>query len=225
MDMYKLFEKCKEFFKAATELKVSLVENNDQFLKQLSDLKEFDDRVKLAKEKFELLGEGSARAAFKISDDLILKVAINEKGLAQDKVEAEFDLQKPCVASVVAADPEGKWLIMHFTETMTKEDFKKIVGFGFDSFMNSLFYAYNNESDAWSEPREYDEIKKHPLFKCLGDMVVDGNCLLGDFDKPSSFGIRDGKIYLRDWGFTKQVHDDLYETSNSSKSSPPKTSS
>lgn len=223
--MTSLFDRCKKFWKTATELKVSLVENDDPFLKQLSELKDYDDRMDLAKKKFELLGEGSARAAFKISDDLILKVAMNDKGIAQNKVEGEFELQKPCVASVVAADAEGKWLIMHFTETMTKEAFKKIVGFGFDSFMNALFYAYNNESDSWVEPKEYDQIRKHSLFKCLGEMVVDGSCLLGDFDKTSSFGIRDGKVLLRDWGFSKDVHDEYYtDNSSSKKSSPPKTS-
>jgi hypothetical protein len=223
--MNKLFEKCREFLKRATELKVSLVENNDPILKQLSELKDFDDRVELAKKHWKLLGEGSSRIVFQISDDLIIKIAYNNKGIAQDKVEAEFDLQKPCVANVVVADPEGKWLIMKFTETMTKQDFKKIVGFGFETFMNALFYAYNNESDEWVEPKEYDKIKEHPLFKCLGEMVVDGNCLLGDFDKTSSFGIRDGKVYLRDWGFNKAVNKDYYEDKTPSKSSPPKTSS
>jgi len=223
--MNKLFEKCKLFMKRATELKVSLVENSDPILKQLSELKDFDDRVELAEKHWEKLGEGSSRTVFKISDDLIIKIAHNEKGLAQCKVEAEFDLQKPCVANVVVADPEGKWLIMKFTETMTKQDFKKIVGFGFETFMNALFYAYNNESDDWAEPKEYDKIKEHPLFKCLGEMVVDGSCLLGDFDKTSSFGIRDGKVYLRDWGFNKEVHDKFYQSKTPSKSSPPKTSS
>jgi hypothetical protein len=224
--MNKLFEKCREFLKQATELKVSLVENNDPILKQLSELKDFDDRVELAEEHWEKLGTGSARAVFKISDDLIIKIAINKKGVSQIKVEAEFDLQKPCVATVVVADPEGKWLISHFTDTMTHELFKKIIGYGFDNFMSCLFFAYNNESDNWiKEPKSYDEIKNLPLFKCIGAMVVDGNILLGDVGKVSSWGVRNGKVLLRDYGLDKLTYEKFYDDGSAPSSSPPKTSS
>lgn len=212
--------------KSANELKVSLVENNDPILKQLSELKDFDDRVKLAEEHWEKLGTGSARAVFKISDDLIIKLAINKAGVAQIKTEAQFDLQKPCVATVVVADPEGKWLISHFTEKMTKEDFKKITGIGFDNFCNCLFFAYNNESDNWvKEPKNYDQIKNSQLFKCVGKLIVDGAILIGDLSKSSSWGIKSGKVYIRDWGLDKETYSKEYEDSEPSKSSPPKTSS
>ena len=223
--MIELLEKCRSFMKRATELKVSLVENNDPILKQLSELKDFDDRVELAEKHWEKLGTGSARAVFKISDDLIIKLAINKAGISQIKTEAQFDLQKPCVATVVVANPEGKWLISHFTETMTKEDFKKITGIGFDNFSSCLFYAYNNESDNWiREPKNFDQIKNHPLFKCVGELVVSG-ILIGDISKSSSWGIRQGQVYVRDWGLDKRTYSKEYEDSTPSKSSPPKTSS
>jgi len=225
--MNKLFEKCKLFMKRATELKVSLVENSDPILKQLSELKDFDDRVELAEEHWEKLGEGSARTVFKISDDLIIKIATSDKGLAQCQVESEFDLQAPCVATVVVADPKGKWIISHFTDTMTKDDFKKIIGYGFDNFMSCLFFAYNNESDQWEkEPKKYDEIRKLTLFKCLGSLVVSGSLLIGDISKPSSFGLRNGKVLLRDYGLDKETWIKWYDDRSSSpSSSPPKTSS
>jgi hypothetical protein len=222
--MASLLQACQKFMRLA--LKTSIVENSDPVLKRLSDIREFDDRVKFAEEHWEKLGVGSARAVFKISDDLIIKIAINEKGIAQVKAEIQPEMQKSCVATIVVADPDGKWAISHFTETMTKEDFKRIVGVGFANFMACLFYAYNNESDRFgNKPKDYDAIKHLPLFKCVGQMVVDNGTLLGDIEKISSWGVRDDRVYVRDWGLTKQVYRSEYETDSSSESSPPKTPS
>src|ERR1700733_13983430 len=87
-DMPSLFDRCKRFWKTAKELKVSLVENNDPFLKQLSDTKDYKKRVELAEESFKKLGEGSSRTIFKMDDNNILKVAHNEKGEAQNLAES-----------------------------------------------------------------------------------------------------------------------------------------
>lgn len=224
-----LYKQCTDFEKLTSSSNnvvesVSLVKNDDPILKQLSDIKNFDDRVEFAKKHFEFLGEGSSRTVFKINDDLIIKVAHNDKGISQNKVEMELDLQTNCAATVVVADPDGKWLISHFTETMTKEDFFKIVGVGFDAFMNSLFYAYNNESDNWSEPREYDKIRKLPLFECLGKMIVAANLLIGDCDKISSWGVKNNKVYLRDFGFDKATHERFYKNKSYTNSEPKSSS-
>ena len=90
-----LFDLCDAFTKVATvpvareaslrAASVSLVEN-DRFplLKELSEIKDFDERVKWCEERWDLLGEGSARAVFQYSDKAVLKVAINPKGLSQN---------------------------------------------------------------------------------------------------------------------------------------------
>lgn len=200
-----LLERCAEFEKLA----ISVQENTDPVLKQLSDFQKFDERVEFAKKKWEKLGEGSSRTVFKINDHLIIKIAHNEKGLAQNYNEMEPDLQRSCATDTIVADPKGKWLITHYTDSITKEDFKKIIGFGFDSFVNSLSFSFNNEEDI-TEPRDYDEIKKHPFFLCIGHMIINGNLLIGDLSKISSYGFRDGNVYLRDYGFTKDVHKKFY---------------
>jgi hypothetical protein len=218
MKIKELQDKCSSYKVLAfnSSPKTSLIENRDPFLKRLSDLKSFDDRVEFAGEKFEKLGEGSARAVFKISDELILKVALNPKGLAQNQNESKWNLQKSCAISIIAHDPDGKWLIGDFTNDMSKDDFKHIIGYGFNEFINSLFYTFNNESDAFKKPQKYEDIKKHSLFKCLSEMIVDGSLLIGDLDKVSSFGIKDGKILLRDAGLSKSIYQKFYSDKSSS---------
>jgi hypothetical protein len=202
----RLIKQCAEFEKLA----VHLQENTDPVLKQLSDLKSFDERVEFADKRWKKLGEGSSRTVFEINQFLIIKIAHNEKGISQNENEMKLDLQRPCAAKVIVADPKGKWIISHWTKTITEKEFKEILGFGFKSFVNSLSYAYNNE-DNLTKPREYDEIKHHSFFNCIGKMIVDGDLLIGDLSKISSYGAKDGKIYLRDYGFDKETYKTFYE--------------
>jgi hypothetical protein len=216
-----LLERCSKFEKLAGELsvsRVSLEENRDPILKEMSDLKDFDDRVALAKKHYKQLGIGSSRTIFQMDKKMVLKVAHNDKGIAQNQAEMSPKMQRPCTNHVLVADAKGKWIIIRFTETVSKESFKKMTGLGFDSFMNALFYKFNNDSDKWSRPKNYEEIKKHPLFKCMVELTADCDLQIGDIDKPSSWGELDGRPVLRDYGLTREVWDKFYDDDSESKS-------
>jgi hypothetical protein len=213
--------------KFASDVKMSLVENSDPFLKRLSDCgDDFDKMNEMADKEFEKLGEGSSRAAYRLSEDLIIKIAINVRGLAQNLQEMQRDIQTDCFNKVICADAHGKWLTMEWTDKLTDEEFKKITGFTFKMFGSCLSYCFDNETDD-PEPRDYDEIKKLPLFICLSQLIIDESLLIGDINKLSSFGIKNGKILLRDGGFSKQIFHNYYSSngSSSSSSTPQKTSS
>jgi hypothetical protein len=222
--MISLYERCCEFEKLAA--KISIVENTEPLLRELSDIKDFEDRVAFCKEHFKFLGEGSSRTAFEIDENLIIKVAHNEKGLAQCRVEMDPKAQRPCTLPIVVADAEGKWIILRNTEPLKEKDFKSKVGFGFTSFMNALFYKFNNESDKWNPPRDYDEIVKNPLFNCIAELVFDTDQQIGDCDKIGSWRNLDGEPVLADYGLSRDVYKEYYEDEDdsSSSSSPPKTS-
>jgi hypothetical protein len=217
-----LYKLCNEFERLAelSVAKVSVVENSDPILKEISNKKSFDDRVAIAEEHFEKLGEGSARTIFKVSDKLVLKIAHNDKGIVQNLAEMKPQMQRACTNHVVAADVKGKWILVRFTENLTKEEFEKYVGIKFSHFTDALFYKFNNESDNWPPPKDYDEIRKSELFKCIVDLVADCDLQIGDIDKPDSWGLLDGKVILRDYGLTREVYNKYYdESSSKSKSS------
>lgn len=213
--MQSLVQKCLNFKKLSEEAKISIEKNSNTILQELSDIKEFSDRVKFAKDKWKLLGEGSSRTVFEINQELVIKVAHNEKGLFQNKVEMDPKAQRNCTNPVVVADAEGKWIIIKHTSPITKEKFKDIIGFGFDQFMNALFYKFNNESDEWSPPKDYEEIERSDFFKCLSLLVLECDLQIGDLDKPSSYGELDGKVVLRDYGLNRKVYDKYYAKNNS----------
>jgi hypothetical protein len=223
-----LFNRCKEFEKIAGELSVSKIskeENSDPVLKELSNLKEFKDRVKLAEKHYKKLGKGSSRTVFQMDDKCILKVAHSDKGIQQNLVEMDPKKQRACTNNVLVADAKSRWIIMPFTETVSKESFKKITGFGFTPFMNALFYKFNNESREWSPPKDYEDIQKSDLFKCVSELVLECDSQLGDYDKPSSWGQLDNKVVIRDYGLDRNTYDKMYDgKSKSSTKSKPKTS-
>lgn len=221
-----LYKRCLEYQKLAEGPKVSVEKNSNPVLQELSEFDSFEDRIDFAKEHWEFLGEGSSRTAFQINDKIIIKIAHNDKGIAQNKVEMDPKAQRSCTNPIVVADAEGKSIILKNTEPLKKEQFKKHVGFGFEQFMNALFYKFNNESDKWSPPRDYDEIEKSPLFICLADLVFTTDQQIGDIDKISSWRELDGEPVLADYGLSRDVFRSYYkdEDESSSSSTPPKTS-
>lgn len=214
----RLYNQC-DIFEKLCEKQIHVEKSSNPTLQELSDIRDFKDRIEFAKEHFELLGEGSSRTAFQLNHDLIIKIAHNDKGLAQCLVEMKPGVQKPCVNNAVMADPKGKWVIFRSNEKLTREDFEKLVGFSFSTFMNSLFYSMNNESDKWSKPKDLDTIRENELFKCVANLVFENQLLIGDLDKISSWGLLDGKPVIRDAGLDKDTYNKFYADEDSSSSS------
>lgn len=213
--MEHLFKLAEDFAELAGS-KGRIVENNDEILKEISSLKDFDKRVELAEENFEKLGEGSSRTIFQISDSLVLKVAHKEAGIQQNS--EEMRIKSPCLNNVLAADTEGKWIIVRWTENITEDDFEDVVGISFKTFGKALYYKMNNEVHD-DKPKDYEEIIEHPLFKCLITAVVKYDLQTGDISKISSWGLLDGKVLLRDFGLTKEVFADYYEADDDNTTS------
>lgn len=229
-----LYEKCAKFQKMADDIenneelsvsKISVEENNQNpILKELSKIESFDDRVEFADKHYKELGVGSSRTIFQMDDKtMVIKIAHNDKGIVQNLAEMDPNMQRPCTNHVLIADAKGKWIIVRFTDTVSKESFKKLTGFSFDSFMNGLFYKFNNESEKWSPPKHYEEIEQSDFFQCMAGLILDCDLQIGDIDKPSSWGELDGKAVLRDYGLTRKVYKDYYKDDNSSSSSSSST--
>jgi hypothetical protein len=211
-------------FERMAKATISLKQNTNPILEEISSAKDYDKRVEIAKKHWEKLGEGSARAVFRINEKLIIKVAINDKGIAQNLSEMRPECRSPCAVPVIMGDAKGKWLIARWTKTITKEEFKKYVGFGFDAFVNCLKYAFNNESDR-KRPKDYDKIKHNELFSCLARLVIDNELLTGDLAKPSSYGLLNGKVVARDLGFSREIFKRFYDKDTSSETTDRTSSS
>jgi len=219
-DLYKQASKFAELSVA----KVSVVENTDPILKEISDAKSFDDRVCIAEKHWEKLGEGSARTVFKVSDKLTIKIAINDAGIAQNFSEADIHKQCAITNPIYAFDAKGKWILCAFNESITVKEFKELTGMSFAMFSNAIQYKFDSETDK-PPPKDYDDIEKNPVFQQTIELILATDLLCGDIGKISSWGRLGEKVILRDTGLTKKVHKNFYGSDNKPDSSSSPSSS
>lgn len=129
---------------------------NLKILKQLSELDTHSHRVALIQKEF--LGTrksgGSARICIPLNKKWVLKVAKNEKGIAQNTFEAECykhasTYEKRYLAKVKKYCTDGKWLIQQRVKPLPEEKGydKKEEFFKLPSFCSMIKSLQIDESD------------------------------------------------------------------------------
>lgn len=152
----------------------------------------------------EFIGQGSSRTAYLMSSRYVLKIARNEKGIAQN--EAEIDVytnptSKPIVSKIHNFDPEFKWVIADLVrpfKTSNKQDedeFENGTGISWDDFYYEL--------KAEIEKKDVD--LSHFTQVVIATMEAN-DLLFGDVANMDHWGkTPDGKVVLLDYGFTNEV--------------------
>ena len=83
------------------------------------------------------IGKGSSRATFQIDDEKVLKLAWNNKGLAQN-IEEVQTYNASIFPKVYDYDENGKWIISEFVLPAKSEDFKHCFGMSFQQFASFI---------------------------------------------------------------------------------------
>jgi len=214
MPFKKIADKCNNFFKLSSDIrvsKISIIKSDDPFLIKLNSLNNFDDRIAFAKKKHALIGEGSSRVVFKLSEDSVIKIAKNEKGVSQNLEESKPQMQRDCTNRILLSDTHGNWIVVRLAKRISKNRFKELTGFDFDSFSNLLFYKFNNEASGWKDSKNYNDIMSSDLFECLTSWIIECDPQIGDIIKIDSWGEVDSKPVLMDYGLSKKIYRDYYE--------------
>jgi len=187
-------------------------------MEEFKNLKSYAARGRYAKEKLGRLGSGSARIVFEIDPETVLKLARNEKGLAQNELEADVSATGwyDFVAKVHDAEPNNLWIEMEKAQKMKKSDFRRLTGFKFDDFTDTL----RNQTDARGsmmfavDPDVAEELYDDEFFNNILGFVADYDILPGDFQRTSSWGIVDREGHevpvLIDYGISKSIYNDYY---------------
>ena len=190
-------------------------------VKYFKKLPTFKDRVAYAKSKLGKLGVGSSRIVFDADENTVLKIAKNPKGLAQNELEAEISKLGwyDFVAKVYDYDNNNLWIESEKAKKMKPSDFKRLTGFNFRDWTNTLIAEYTRRSGQkggamYMASDDFDEITESELFQSILTFISDFEILPGDFGRISSWGtvIRDGQEMpvLIDYGITKTIYNDFY---------------
>lgn len=187
-------------------------------------LNSFSKRIKYCEEHLQRIGGGSSRIVYKIDDEKVLKLAKNEKGLAQNEVEIEYSgdgYMNSILANVFEYHDQNQWVEMELARKMSKGEFKKIIGISFDVYSDFImdFYYRNNPSGFNRGGKKFPEeindfMWENEFTRDILDYIGSYDIIPGDLGRTSTYGIvkRNGNdsIVIIDYGLSKDVFNKYY---------------
>jgi hypothetical protein len=185
--------------------------------KKFMDFKKFKNTPDERKYEFlgisssPLLGTGSSRQAFLVDSKSVLKMAINDKGIAQNKAELDIYTNpeiNDIVNKIYDYDPSYKWLLVEVVKELKSEkEFANLSGVRFSDFYSVIEQLYEEEISI--------EYVKNPFIKMVWEAIEIGDLSMGDIVKLDHWGkTADGMIVLLDYGFTEIVRMTHYSNNN-----------
>lgn len=188
-------------------------------VEEFKALPSYAARMKYVKARLPKVAQGSARAVFIVDNTTVLKVAMNEKGKAQNDVEADVGRQNGYpVAKVFEVGDGGAWIEMEKAEKATPKVFKQLAGVDLKTFEQVVRYYdmdMKGENQYMARPANYDDLVSgdNELINDVLGMMADYNMPGGDIGRISSWGVVNrGKptLVMIDFGLTQTVWDDYY---------------
>lgn len=194
-----------------------------------NSLRSFKKRIDYCNLKLYKLGAGSSRAVYMIDPSTALKVAKNEKGIAQNDVEDDSELQKiGLFPEIYDSDPNGIWLIVRLAEKAKAQDFEDILGVRFDficayiDYLRSI-YSTHNTWTGWNTldyEKTFNEIRLSDdyygsiydeLEEYLSNFTIEN---VGDLKRLSNWGVVEDngtrRLVIVDAGFNDEVFKNHY---------------
>ena len=199
-------------------------------------LNSYNKKIKYCNDNLQRIASGSSRIVYKIDDATVLKLAKNQKGLAQNEAETQYrdDMYAPNIfAEVYDNDENFYWIEMQLAKKAKPSDFKRLTGYDFKTFQNFVTYSAQQylprRSYGFSIPSEYkqlfdsEEFQNNVWDNCDSIFYKVNEYLTnyqiekyGDVQRISSWGVvkdkHDGtdKLVLIDYGLTDDIFNQYY---------------
>ena len=172
------------------------------------------------------VGKGTARIVFQIDDEKVLKLALNQKGIAQNEVEGQndwFKIQYSIFPTVFEKDDKDwAWIVSEFVLPAKRSDFKHVLGMPFEDFTwflrrLALWHRPQNRGLIYGMPDEQAQalIDNNQICQEINDYLSNyTNVPIGDLTKLANYGlaVRGGEPYIviLDSGLDDTVYDKYY---------------
>lgn len=183
---------------------------------KLETLYNFKDRLQYCRQYLgNPIGSGSSRVIFQLDDEKCLKLAKNNKGIAQNEAEAIDGADRYSIGTEVFKYPGNFFYIVSEYVLPAKEsDFQHCLGISFKEFQNFViqsykYYASRKETYylyGGMDDEQFSELlEENDWLSQLYNYMSDYHLPYGDLTRLSSYGIcrRDGdtEIVVLDSGF------------------------
>jgi len=190
---------------------------------ELSNLRSFNARYKYCMQHFGgNVGKGSSRAVFQIDDEKVLKLAWNEKGVAQNSEEARA-YGDDIFPQVFDSDINDLWVVSEYVLPATAQDFRKCFNMTFNDFISFIYacgaYRFNLKHLRWcAMPKEkwLELLENNEDLANFDEYIGNyGSIVVGDMTRLCNYGLtkRNGEphIVLLDSGLTEDVWNNYYK--------------
>ena len=209
-----------------TILKETLEEDYPQSfnMETFKSLRNHAERNRYAAEHLQKIAAGSSRIVYKIDDEKVLKLAKNDKGIAQNETEIQWGNDYyfgSILARTFDSDDNGLWVEMELARKVTKSEFKKLTGFDIsdvETYLRNWKEEMRGKRGMFvMDPQLKERMDEDEFIKEVIDFSHSANIEIGDFGRTSSYGIvkRDGHevLVITDYGLTKDVYATHYDKS------------
>lgn len=189
----------------------------------LMAIRSYAGRLRYCEQYLQKLGSGSSRTVYRVDDEKVLKVAKNDKGIAQNAAESDWSLQDyDIIAKVFERDGDGVFLEMELAKKVSPSRFKALSGISLEDLHRALLsendrlnptkYTYHNPTYEALAEKLWNESE---FFQSLMSMVSNyGYPIPGDFTRASTWGevLRDGQptLVLIDFGLNEATKEEHY---------------
>lgn len=188
-------------------------------IKTLKTLPSFAEKKRYIMKFLPYMGAGSSRIVFAADNGTVLKLAKNQKGIAQN--EAEYDISQyaedsgfeDLITKVLDSDPDNLWVESERARKATSADWKKIYGITQREAMFKLWQNLSTSRRSFQRDNIAELEKSNPKFvellKALQNFMEVNSVLSGDIARPSSWGVvsrnREDRLILLDYGYTAET--------------------
>ncbi len=186
-------------------------------LSNLERLETYNARKNYAERNLEHLSSGSSRIVYLTPSKTIIKLAKNDKGIAQNKAEANPGMKSKYLNPIISCAKNHSWCETNYLEKITEKKFQEMTKLNFDDFGDSLRYGLKSVSGNKDieKPENFEKVSESDIYKELKDIGEKFKLLPGDIARISSWGTKDGRPVLIDAGLTRDIFDEFYEDSTS----------
>lgn len=191
-------------------------------MEHFKTLTKFAQRVAYCKDHLQRISSGSSRIVYLVDDKMVLKLAKNQKGVAQCETEIQWGGDSyfdEILARTIEYHQDGLWVEMELAKKVKKSDFSVIENINFDEFgkyLKNFELENNSKKPMYSMTDAHKEIlNENPFTQTICEFMQSTGSPAGDLMRLNSYGIvnRNGEdiIVIIDFGLTHDIYDEYYK--------------
>lgn len=192
-------------------------------MEHFKTLSKFVERVRYCDQHLKKISSGSARIVYLVDDKMVLKLAKNQKGIAQCETEIQWGGDSyfdEILARTIEYHPDGLWVEMELARKVKKSDFSVLEdGINFDEFgkyLKNFELENNGRKPFYNMTDAHKEILNENQFtQTICEFMLNTDSPAGDLMRLNSYGIvnRNGEdiIVIIDFGLTNDIYNEYYK--------------